>query len=313
METSERGTVTLLTRQGEFINIPWDAACLPEVGSEVEVSQPVILPYWKKVLRKKQLWALAAACLVIFFLSTTVWTGFLFPGSNQVVAYVSVDINPSIELGLNEKALVLEVRGYNSDGDTILQNLAQQKVNLKNVNVEDAIQLITDEAVKEKYLAPDKENNVVITVSGGENAPKKVKQLDQEAKKVLEKYSLAGETSTLEVPLDMHDTAKTLGVSPGKYVILMEAVDQGLNLSLDDVKGKSIVKAVKEAGGVPGKLISKAQQDKNELKDVAQRAEDKDEKIKEQAEKAREQLREEAKKEQGKKDKGKQQDRKSDK
>ena len=260
------GEVTVMTPQGEFLNIPWSHSALPEVGSEIEFVLPVVR---RSFFRQKYFIALAAS-LVLFLLATPLWTGLLLPGPQQVVAYISVDINPSIEIGINYQGKVVEAAGLNDDGVKLLQNL-----DLAKLPVSQAIRLITAEAVKENYLAPDKENTVLITVSSRKKLPEQVKNLERQVKEVLEQKNISAQAESIEIPVEIREKAKKEKVSPGKYVILMEAVDQGLNLTLEDVKGSSIVKAVKEAGGIPGQLISKAKKDRNKIKEIHNRFEKK--------------------------------------
>lgn len=71
-------------------------------------------------------------------------------------SFVSLDINPSIELTLDKNDKVISVRGTNEDGQVLLVD-----VNLKGLNVEAAVERITDLAVELGYL--DENNKVVGT------------------------------------------------------------------------------------------------------------------------------------------------------
>lgn len=261
METSE-AKIIVLTPQGEFLEVPWFQRDLPPQGSEIEFDVPAkkhILPRFKF----DYIIYMAASILLLILVSIQFLGDFL-PGTNRVVAYVTIDINPSIELGINYQGKVIEATGLNVDGERILQN-----INVLELVVDDAVTVITREAVKEQYLSPEKENNIVISVSGEEKrVVAQTKNLNYYAGKVLSENKLAGKAEVVEVPKEIHEKAKTLGVSQGKYVILLEALDQGLELSIDDVKGNSIIQAVKKAGGVPGELIAKAQKDKQLLKEL---------------------------------------------
>lgn len=264
---ADSGTITILTSQGEFLSIPWSQKFLPEIGSEIEFTLPQIE---KRVFQPRFLIALAAS-LVLFILTVPLLSGLLLPGSGQVVAFVSVDINPSIEFGINEKGRVLVAEGLNEDGIRLLENLK-----LINVEITEAVEIVASEAIKRDYLNKAKENNVVITVSNSEKVPEKVKNLDNSIKDILEKEKIQVEANLIEVTGDVHDLAKSHGVSTGKYVILMIAAEEeNLELSIEDIKGSSIVKAVKEAGGIPGQLISKAKEHKTDFKDIQNSFEEK--------------------------------------
>jgi|GEM_PF-2692934 len=276
MAASPDGKVMVMTPQGEFLNVPWSNSALPELGSEIEFTLPVVKKniFRQNIFRQKYFIALAAS-FILFLLAVPLWSGMILTGPKQVVAYISVDINPSIELGINYQGKVIEATGLNEDGVRLLQNL-----DLANLPANKAVELITNEAVKENYITQDKENTVLITVSGKKKTPEQAKDLEQQVKKVLEEKNIEVQAECIEVPIEIREQAKAEKVSSGKYVILMEAVDQGLDLTLEDMKGSSIVKAVKEAGGIPGQIISKAKNDRNNMKEVQNRFDEKAKELK---------------------------------
>lgn len=67
----------------------------------------------------------------------------------DAVALVTVDINPSIEITLDEKGVVATVYGANEDGQILLYGEAEALVGM---SYEDAVAYITDLAVKLDYL-----------------------------------------------------------------------------------------------------------------------------------------------------------------
>jgi len=261
--------ITVLTPQGEFRSVPWAKPPYPEVGSEINFRETA---EQKSLFSFNRLMAIAA-CLLIVFFSVSLWSGIILP-SRQVVAYVNIDINPSIELGLNEKGKVVQATGLNQDGQLLLENLKLEKL-----AADKAVELITQAAMDQNYLREGNENAVVITVSDPDKVPEKVKKLDEKVKEQLAAKQLSGTTQVLEVNGQLHDKAKELGVSPGKYVILLEAVEEGLELSVEDLKGNSIVKAIKAAGGVPGQVISRAKHDQKGYQELESRVADKIKKI----------------------------------
>ncbi len=80
-------------------------------------------------------------------------------------AYVSLDINPAIELIVDKDNNVVSVRGENEDGQVLLY----EETGIKGEQIDAAIQKITDLAVKYNYL--DEDNKVVDTiVTSGDDA-----------------------------------------------------------------------------------------------------------------------------------------------
>lgn len=254
METSREGYITVMTSQGEFLRVPWPKASLPGIGCEVE-----FVPAMKKKTFFRQRYFIAlAACVALILLFTPVWLGQLPPAAHQIVAYVNVDINPSLELGINSQGIVMEANGLNEDGKKLLE-----KMELFGLPVEEAIEKITTQAVEAKYLSPEKENTVLITVSCDTAPPVEVKNLESGVKKVLQQSKITAQAETLEVPADIRKIAKKENISAGKYALFIEALAEGVDVTIEDLKESSVIEAVKEAGGNPGQLIAKAKKDRD--------------------------------------------------
>lgn len=66
------------------------------------------------------------------------------------VAYVSIDVNPSLELELNRLDRVIDVRAYNEDGEEIAGNIS-----VKGLYYEDAIERIVGSDKMQPYLTGD--------------------------------------------------------------------------------------------------------------------------------------------------------------
>lgn len=70
------------------------------------------------------------ALILLLIIPTYAWMG-----SNEVYAYVNIDINPSIELSLNDSFEVIGIEGLNEDGQLLLSNLSDwKKKSLQNVS-----------------------------------------------------------------------------------------------------------------------------------------------------------------------------------
>lgn len=268
------GKIVVLTPTGEFKHLAWQKKELPAVGSEIVFETAV--PRYNFFLTGKFL-ALAAG-IALFFFAIPFFTAQLFPGNQQVIAYVNIDINPSVELGLDQEGKVREATGLNEDGVKLLEQLQ-----LLNRSAEEAVRLITSEAVKKQYLAPDKENNVILTLSSpdereerrGEKFKEKAKVLvkiqkvlNEEVKKDLQERKIEVQVEFLEVSIQFHEKAKEQGISPGKYAVILEAREEGLEITPENMKFSSVVKAIKKAGGNPGEIISRTKKAEKQLMEL---------------------------------------------
>jgi hypothetical protein len=88
-------------------------------------------------------------------------------------------------------------------------------------------------------------------------------RLKQSVQKSVANRKLGTVIQSIKVSAETKKSAEEAGISPGKYAIYLEALDKGLQVSIDDFKNNSISKVIKEAGGNPGEIIGKASQDNN--------------------------------------------------
>ena len=104
-----------------------------------------------------------------------------FYQNNKVYAYMSIDINPSIELGLNKKFQVIELVPYNEDGDRIVDRIKEWKRKDADVIAE---QIINE--VKKQGYTENNDSVVIATVYVEENIKVHDKQLKEEISEIKE-------------------------------------------------------------------------------------------------------------------------------
>jgi len=249
----------VLTPEGEFVQVPVSPP-LPEIGEEIRFQLPLVdqgnrLTAAKPTPGPRNRWFLAAAAVIfLFFISSLVieqpWN------VGAAVAYIGVDINPSIEMAINSREKVVGTKAYNADGKKLLSG-----IDLKGVPVAKALQLLTERSMAAGFLAPTKDNTIVITVASGRkglDGAKLQKELKQSTEEYLRQKSLGATVSTIAVNDELRDASRKVGLSPGKYAILVESLDAGLQLGPEDLKEKGIATAIKMVGGNPEEIIGKA-------------------------------------------------------
>ena len=97
--------------------------------------------------------AAAAACALLVFLAGGSYLYF------TPTAYISVDVNPSLELGINRFNRIVSVTGYNEDGKALADSL-----DLKYMDYSDALEALLADQDMEVYLSDNAD--VVLTVAG---------------------------------------------------------------------------------------------------------------------------------------------------
>lgn len=208
-----------------------------------------------------------AACMAVMLIGG----GFVYA---TPTSYVSVDINPSVELAVNALGRVVGIQA-NDDGEAILEGL-----DLENMKVDKAVSLIVDAAAEQGFLEEDGTSIVSITVATDdqETADELTEDAEEGAKEALEKNEVAAEVSQAAISIARRDAAWEAGISPGKMnlyqklwaaenpdeALTAEDYDEIMAFAEDfaddrfegkapaDVPVKSIMKAIKEARGDDG-------------------------------------------------------------
>jgi hypothetical protein len=203
--------LTLLTPEGEFLharrqNQPYligeEIHFFPMESVKTNKYNTVI-----NILKLKPVWALMAALLIFL--------GSFFPmyQNNKAYAYMSIDVNPSIELGINKKMQVVEITGYNKEGKQIISQLNKWR----NKDVSKVAQSILAE-MKEEGFFKTQEHVIISTVRTKESEDrieKKLLENIEEIKASVNKEKL--ELTVLKASESEMNKAHKLGITTGKY------------------------------------------------------------------------------------------------
>lgn len=241
--------VVLMTPKGEFKRVRITGR-MPDIGEEVSI--PVIHRHFFKMPRAGWL-AVAAAAVILLMVASPLLTMIMQP-PEAAMAYVSIDINPSLDLTVSNRFNVLHADAFNQDGALVLKGL-----DLKGAKYVDAVSMIEKRAESLGFIS--KSNNTVVVgvtfVSGAKvNKGSVQKTLLASANGIFAENKMR--VAAINVPNQIRDAARKKGMSPGKYAVLIEAVDAGLPVTEKDMQEKPIVVAISNAGGKPDQIIDKA-------------------------------------------------------
>lgn len=252
----------IITPEGEFKRVRLKGKN-PDIGQEIRV------PIQNGLFTMpKASWLAVAAAIIIFMIANPLLTMFNQP-AEVAVAYVSIDINPSVELTVSNFDNVLAAKAYNSDGEKVLAGL-----DIVGTKYQKAVSRIGKKAVQLGFLGNNASGTFVISVSPFANAKiDKVameKSLLSSANAVLASNSVNADIKTIHIPVAFRERATEKGLSPAKYAVLVEAVTAGLSLTEKDMQEKSIEVAIASAGGEPEQIINQAQ-DEEKFEDKEQK------------------------------------------
>ena len=157
------------------------------------------------------------------------------------VAYVSMDINPSIELGVNSFDKVISVEAYNEDGEKILEG-----TNLINTDVSDAVKTVISNAISDGYISKDVTTTAAVAVeittsTDKENVATKLNEsLKEAADKTLDDNDVDVEVETEKVAIARRDEARKLGITPGKLNLIQKLQALDSTITVEEYKSSSV-------------------------------------------------------------------------
>ncbi|MGG0238200.1 anti-sigma-I factor RsgI family protein [Bacillus rhizoplanae] len=196
--------VVVLTPDGEFITFKRKSHSYM-IGEEVSFNeQEQRVPRFSipSFLKPASLLVACFLCVFLFFYNQP---------EEKALAYVSVDINPSLEASVTKDLRVIELRACNDDGKRILKEMKRWK----NEPLQDVVRTIVKQSQEDGYLTNDKQ--VMLTsVTEEKSIEPQLQKAMQELKKEYETKHVAVvyQDSTMQV----RENAEKAGVGTGVYI-----------------------------------------------------------------------------------------------
>lgn len=219
----------ILSGDGSYKKIPRSRVKNPRVGAETEFTPVNRLPI-------KPL--LMVACMLVFVLGLNI---FRLAQENAAEAYVSLDINPSVELAVDKNVKVVEVSSLNEDAKKLIDDM-----DLEGKNLYAALRLIVNEAASEGYIKPNQKNYVLSTVTA-DSESRNLINYDNIAVNLQESVSDKGldvEFVILAADMKLRNEAKSKGLSTGKMIVYQNSLESGQKITVSQVKENSLTKLV---------------------------------------------------------------------
>lgn len=145
---------------------------------------------------------------------------------SRPVSYISIDVNPSIELAVNRFDRVVSVTGYNADGHDILQH-----VPLKNISYLQAIDRLLQDAYYSRFLSRD--SQLVVTVVS-EHSDAMLEQIQaNDSFQALDALTYSSDTACMK-EAHQHE------MSFGKYRAFLELAQYDDDITVEDCHGMSM-------------------------------------------------------------------------
>jgi hypothetical protein len=227
-----RDVLIMMTPDGQFLNGKKTSNQRYTIGEEI----PFYPVKEKSQVKVKRNWKAAASILTAAVLILTLFSA-SFLQSNKAYAYVSVDINPSLELSLNKEQQVIDITPYNEDGEVLLEKLEDWK----KEDVSEVAEEILRVSEKLGYLKMNQ--NVWITstftdLSENQTHSALLKELNGFVKQYNNQHS--AEIIMKETTEDIREEAVKKGVTAG--TLLKEKKDKELIVNPDGDKAEKTAK-----------------------------------------------------------------------
>jgi len=216
----------LLTSDGEYKKVS-----LPE-NSVTRLGQIITDEERKKRFPYLRHFMVAASLLLL------VLTGQLYLGrSKPASAFMTIDINPSIELAIQADKRIASARGLNSDGATILN-----EVKVTGLDLHEAAKLIVDQAIKDQFLLANDNNIILVTLTTDdiENFTDELESIYESINSPVQSNGLDTEVIIEPVENTVRQEAEKAGISTGRYLLLQKSAAKGVPVNVDEISVKSL-------------------------------------------------------------------------
>ena len=183
--------------------------------------------------RKSHARALIAASLTLVLVGGT--GGVFYQRANAVASVVSLDVNPSIELKVNQKEKVLSCTPLNQEAEAVLSGMGGG-ADLKGAKLEVAVNAVVGALVSSGYL-DSLSSAIMISVEDQDQdrAARLRQELTGTVDSVLQSQSSGAAvlSQTVDASADLDQQAREYHISTGKANLVNQVIAQNDSLSFD--------------------------------------------------------------------------------
>lgn len=208
----------------DSLNVELNALPIPDVlesvrrKSSIIPLQNTVSVQQKKLASKPFFLRLTAAMVVIAMLAIFIFQA-LPLNPSQTLTVITLDINPSLELAINETEEIVAVNAVNADAETLLQNLT-----LVGQNLETGIDILLEKAKQSGYLDENTTENAIMVSVKNQNAEKQI-ATQTRLQTALNQYlnnqnitcTVISEDYTAELLEEYEQEGVGLNITPAKY------------------------------------------------------------------------------------------------
>lgn len=228
---SEDGSFeTIKSRDGMFL------------GQKVLYSHTDLIEQRKNTVR--YLYPVIAGIAAIFIFVISYFGNFY---TREVYAFISVDINPSIEFSVNEDGIIQDAVPLNYDAKKLLEDLR-----CKGLSLQDVLLDLINKSQELRFIdKADNKNLVLISAALNsnereENSISLQDKLIGGFKENVMKLNIDIDIQFVEVSADLRKKALENKVSMGKYLVYEKVRAEGNNISIEELKDAKLYSLLEE-------------------------------------------------------------------
>ncbi|WP_117433635.1 anti-sigma factor domain-containing protein [Clostridium thermosuccinogenes] len=222
-----------LTKKGEFIKLKDKESY--RIGHEIDIAS--VFSYKGMFVK---ITAAAASILLVMGIGCGVYS-YAMPYS-----YISIDINPSIEITTNIYDRIISAKGLNDEGKKVLST-----VSVKNKAVEEAVGSILQSAINSGYLGEDSGKAVKFTIAGKNEHKVDVieEKIEIATKEQLVTSNVETEVIVEKIPVEKHSEAENSKTSSGKETLPGKPKESNADMKAEGHKGAAASAIAKGMSG----------------------------------------------------------------
>ena len=146
--------------------------------------------------------------------------------------YLSIDVNPSIELEVNRINKIVSVNALNEDAKNVISGLK-----LKGEDLDDAVEDIMESMIKNGYITNETDNKILLTAKDGEESKEILNEANIVINTILEGKKLQAKLISQSIDFtekDLKDAHK-YNISVGKQNIIKRILAEDNTLTMEEL------------------------------------------------------------------------------
>lgn len=222
----------------------------PDILDKIKSSDQFYVPEkvkkydFSRFFNKRLSYSLASVFVLAIVLFSILSSG---PSIDSVVAStVTIDINPSIEISLNDSDEVINISAINADGELLID----RSVNFKGLSLDRTIEIIIAAAIEKGFIVNDTEENIIlIDVSSNKlEIKERVEQylevkITAEMTKVAKQIQVRSENRqelTEDEEIELENRSAQYQLSAAKLYLINKIIEEDSSYTINYLKNQPI-------------------------------------------------------------------------